>query len=80
MNHMGCGSHHGFRQGGWGPGAWSSCRCHGQGAGFAGPGWGFHRRFVSAEERKTALQEYLRELQAEAKAVEEELKRLEGEA
>ncbi|MGI9861932.1 DUF5320 domain-containing protein [Moorella naiadis] len=44
--------------------------CHSRHAG------GFHRHFLTAAEKKARLEEYLKELQAEAKAVEERLKEL----
>ncbi|MEW8959854.1 MAG: DUF5320 domain-containing protein [Moorella sp. (in: firmicutes)] len=37
---------------------------------------GFHRRFLTTAEKKARLEEYLKELQAEVKAVEEKLKEL----
>ncbi|MGI9861947.1 DUF5320 domain-containing protein [Moorella naiadis] len=46
------------------------CGCHGH------HGAGFHRHFLTAAEKKAHLEEYLKELQAEAKAVEERLKEL----
>lgn len=45
------------------------------GVGF-GPGMRFSRRFPTREERIARLEEYLRELQAEAKAVEEHIAEL----
>ena len=50
------------------------CRCgrehFGPGMGF-GPGMHFRRRFLTREERIARLEEYLKALQAEVKAVEE---------
>ncbi|WP_406677026.1 DUF5320 domain-containing protein [Moorella sp. ACPs] len=46
------------------------CCCHGHHPG------GFHRRFLTTAEKKARLEEYLKELQAEVKAVEERLKEL----
>ncbi|GAF25436.1 DUF5320 domain-containing protein [Neomoorella thermoacetica] len=48
---------------------WGCC-CHGHHHG------GFHRHFLSDAEKKARLEEYLKELQAEVKAVEERLKEL----
>jgi hypothetical protein len=47
----------------------------GPGAG-GGPGMHFRRRFATREERIARLEAYLKELQAEAKAVEERLAEL----
>ncbi|MDK2817498.1 MAG: hypothetical protein PWR22_2127 [Moorella sp. (in: firmicutes)] len=44
--------------------------CHGHHPG------GFHRRFLTTAEKKARLEEYLKELQAEVKAVEKKLKEL----
>jgi hypothetical protein len=43
-----------------------------------GPGLPFGRRFLPREERVAYLEEYLKELQAEAKAVEEHLAELQA--
>lgn len=51
-------------------GSQGGCCCHGHHAG------GFHRHFLTAAEKKARLEEYLKELQAEVKAVEERLKEL----
>jgi len=40
----------------------------------------FHRRFISREEKISRLEEYLRELQAEVRAVEEHLSELKNAA
>jgi len=58
--------HHGAPDFGWG----HTCGCCGEG------GQGFHRRFATREEKIARLEAYLKELQAEAKAVEEHLARL----
>jgi hypothetical protein len=42
------------------------------------PGRHFHRRFHTREERLVWLEEYLKELQAEVKAVEEQMAELKG--
>jgi hypothetical protein len=55
-----CGGHHG-----WGEGA--SCCCGG------GHPSGFQRRFSTREEEAAALEDYLKELEAEAKGVRERL-------
>jgi hypothetical protein len=49
--------------------------CCGEGGPGTGwePGMRFHRRFSTREERIARLEEYLKNLQAEAKAVEERL-------
>jgi hypothetical protein len=49
-----------------------NCPCHQQHHG----GMGFHRRFISQEEIVNQLEEYLKQLQAEAKGVEEKLAEL----
>ncbi|GEA14108.1 hypothetical protein E308F_03490 [Moorella sp. E308F] len=46
------------------------CCCHGHHPG------GFHRHYLTAVEKKDRLEAYLKELQAEVKAVEERLKEL----
>lgn len=46
------------------------CGCHGHHVS------GFRRHFLTVAEKKAHLEEYLKELQAEAKAVEERLKEL----
>jgi len=68
----GCGGHehHGMRRGGYHNGDYS-CGCH-QHHGVAG----FHRQFVSREEIAARLEEYLKQLQAEAKGVEERIAEL----
>ena len=48
-----------------------SCGCHQHHGGM-----GFHRRFVSREEIAARLEEYLKQLQAEAKGVEERIAEL----
>ncbi|MFH0768291.1 MAG: hypothetical protein V1932_01830 [Chloroflexota bacterium] len=48
-----------------------SCGCHQHHGGM-----GFHRRFVSREEIAARLEEYLKQLQAEAKGVEERISEL----
>ncbi|MGI6285698.1 hypothetical protein SEF58_07755 [Neomoorella humiferrea] len=53
---------------GCGPRWGSCCRGHHHGS--------FHRRFFTTAEKKSRLEEYLKELQAEVKAVEEKLKEL----
>ncbi|WP_027355801.1 DUF5320 domain-containing protein [Desulfofundulus thermocisternus] len=45
------------------------CCCHGE---------HFHRHFYSREERLARLENYLKELQAEVRAVEEKIKELKG--
>ncbi|MDQ0285418.1 hypothetical protein J2Z49_000519 [Desulfofundulus luciae] len=45
------------------------CHCH---------GGQFHRHFYSREERLDRLENYLKQLQAEVKAVEEKIKELKG--
>lgn len=69
---MSCG--HGEHHGGYG----ESCCC-GEGpgpGGHFGPDWRFRRRFPTREERIAWLEEYLQELQAEAKAVEERIAKM----
>jgi len=46
---------------------YQGCGCHHQG------GMGFHRRFISREEIVSRLEEYLKQLQAEIKGVEERI-------
>ena len=78
QQHCGCGrssgcdceGHHG-----WGGGA--SCCCGGghwqHGSCCGGHPSGFHRRFSTREEEAAALEDYLKELEAEAKGVRERL-------
>jgi hypothetical protein len=47
------------------------CRCH-----HSHGGMGFHRHFISQEERIARLEDYLKQLQAEAKGVEEKIAEL----
>lgn len=60
---------------------------HARGHGFVGwwwhgpgdegwPGWGFHRRFHTKEERRRRLEEYRDQLKKELEAVEELLKEM----
>lgn len=68
------GRHHPFGQferwaGEWPRGAWGGFR------GF-GPGMHFRRHFPTREERIACLEQYLKDLQAEAKAVEERIAEL----
>ena len=63
----GHGEHHRYHRHG------GECRC---GCGASEPGLGFRRRFQTQEEEISRLEEYLRELQAEARAVEERIAKL----
>ncbi|MGB9825906.1 MAG: hypothetical protein ACPLRU_04460 [Desulfofundulus sp.] len=66
-----CCGHQGYGHGyshGYTPGH-RGCHCH---------GGQFHRHFYSREERLARLENYLKQLQAEVKAVEEKLKELKG--
>jgi len=68
---------------GGGGGGCCCCGCHYGGGMHHGPGFGLfgHRRFISKEEVITHLEEYLKQLKAEAAGVEEhiaELKKQEG--
>jgi hypothetical protein len=68
----GCGGHGHQGQGmnsQWHHGG-ATCGCHHHGA------MGFHRRFVSREEVVSRLEEYLKQLQAEANGVEERIAEL----
>ncbi|MDA8217018.1 MAG: hypothetical protein M0Z94_05305 [Dehalococcoidales bacterium] len=65
----GCGHHHGGGPGGCG---------HGWGYWGGGEGPGFGRRFYSREERINDLEEYLKNLEAEAQGVREVLEHLRG--
>ena len=72
----GCGGHghhtdhgHGENQGRHHEGC--NCGCHRHHGGM-----GFHRRFISQEEIVSRLEEYLKQLQAEAKGVEERIAEL----
>ena len=69
----GCGGqgHHGMHQRWHHPG-YCGCGCHHE-------GMGFHRRFTSREEVISTLEEYLKQLQAEAKGVEDHLAELKKE-
>ncbi len=73
----GCGGHGGHGMyGGWRHGGFGECGCQRHHSGS-----GFHRRFISREECIAGLEEYLKQLQAEAKGVEEflaELKKAES--
>jgi len=64
--------HGGHRRHGEGHGE-GQCGCGGQGMGPA-----FRRHFLTREEKIARLEEYLKELQSEAKAVEERLAELRG--
>lgn len=68
----GCGGygHHGMYRG-WHHHGNCGCGCHQHHGGM-----GFHRRFVSREEVINNLEEYLKQLQAEAKGVEERIAEL----
>ena len=79
----GC-SGHGHGGMGWGgmPHEGCNCPCHRMGMGrfgmgmmgmHGGMGMGFGRRFISRDEIVSRLEEYLKELQSEAKAVEERI-------
>ena len=65
----GCGGHerHGIDRE-WHHPVGCSCGCHQY-----HEGMGFHRHFISREEIITRLEEYLKQLQAEAKGVEERI-------
>ena len=58
------------------PHLWGLAQDCGCGAGPWGPGFPFRRRFPTREERIAWLEQYLKELQAEAKAVEERIAEL----
>ncbi|CEP69265.1 Uncharacterized [Moorella glycerini] len=64
-----CHHSHGYYYGGH-SGHQGGCCCHGHHPG------GFHRHYLTAVEKKDRLEAYLKELQAEVKAVEERLKEL----
>ena len=49
-----------------------------QGCGCGGHPFGFHRRFSAREEEEAALEQYLKDLEAEAKGVRERLTELRG--
>lgn len=77
--------HRGCRTGRFGPGmgygagphgAFRCCCGMGAPGAAGGPGMHFRRRFATREERIARLEAYLKELQAEAKAVEERLAEL----
>ena len=67
----GCGEHghHAFRR--WHHPGYCGCGCHGHHGSM-----GFQRRFVSREEVISRLEEYLKQLRAEAKGVEEHIAEL----
>ena len=86
----GCGQHGhgekpdmGYGHGGWlrhhGVGYCCSCGCH-HGGGQHGHGKFMRRHFISKEEIITQLQEYLKQLQAEAKGTEERINELKKES
>lgn len=56
------------------------CGCHHVGGRYHGHGEFMQRRFISKEEIITKLQEYLNQLQAEAKGVEEHINALKKES
>ena len=65
----GCGRHgHQGIDRGWHHYGGCSCSCHQQHGGMR-----FHRHFISGEEMITRLEEYLKQLHAEAKGVEEQI-------
>ena len=72
-----CGGHHG-----WGSEPSCCCGCGGHSRQGGGCGGGhrfrFHRWFSSGEEETAALEEYLKQLEAEAKGVRERLTQLRG--
>ena len=71
----GCGGHgHHGMYGGWHHRSYCGCGCHQHHGGME-----FHRRFVSREEVINNLEEYLKQLQAEAKGVEERIAELKKE-
>ena len=73
--------HHGYPGGGWGHHSGScSCGCHHVGGRYHGHGVFSHRHFISKEEIIAKLQEYLNQLQAEAKGVEEHIDALKKES
>ena len=49
-----------------------------EGCGCGGHPFGFHRRFSAREEEEAALEQYLKDLEAEAKGVRERLTELRG--
>jgi len=68
----GCGGHeHHGMYGGWYHHGGCRCGCHQHHGGMR-----FHRRFISREEIAAKLEEYLKQLHAEAKGVEERLAEL----
>jgi hypothetical protein len=84
MGHGGEWGHHGH--GGWGSmhhsgGCCCGCGCHHGGGMHHGPDFGLfgHRRFISKEEVITHLEEYLKQLKAEAAGVEEHIAELKKE-
>jgi hypothetical protein len=67
----GCGGHGHHGMYGWYHHAGCRCGCHQYHGGM-----GFHRHFIPREEIITRLEEYLKQLQAEAKGVEERIAEL----
>lgn len=68
----GCGGHgHHGMWGGWRQRGYCGCGCHHHHGGM-----GFHRHFISREETISRLEEYQKELQSEAKGVEERIAEL----
>ena len=83
----GCGQHgHGEKSEiGYGHGEWrghhgGGCCCHHEGGRHHGHGKFMQRRFISKEEIIAKLQEYLKQLQAEVKGVEERIDELKKES
>jgi len=71
----GCG---GQRRHGWGGASECCCGGHSEyGCGYGHP-FRFHRWFSTSEEEVTALDQYLKDLEAEAKGVQERLAQLRG--
>jgi len=70
-DHDCCQEHHGEHECGCGDRHGHGCCC-----GESGPGRHFHRRFHTREERLASLEGYLKDLQAEVKAVEEQMAEL----
>jgi hypothetical protein len=71
----GCGGH---QRHGWGDASECCCGRHSQHDCGCGHPFRFHRWFSTKEEEAAALEDYLKELEAEAKGVQERLEQMRG--
>ncbi len=76
-SHHGCGCG-GHQRHGWGGASECCCGGHSQPDCGCGHPFRFHRWFSTSEEEVTALEQYLKDLEAEAKGVQERLAQMRG--